>query len=430
MTCSLRSGPYTLTGERDEEGYRTYRVSFLVDADVTDGPANVMQCPGLPIPGSGWNILSDVDVFVWFRPGMKVSPHEGKDGDPATIWRVEMTASNKPIDPKKQSSANQCQSSQIEDPLLEPPKVSGSYDKYTEEALYDRNGRPILTSSHELIRGENNVWDANRACWKIEQNVATYFQASILPEALNDTVNDATIWGRPPRTVKMVAGPWERLLYGTCYFYYKRTLEFSYRKDGWDRDLLDEGTKVLHGHWSATTGEWVLDDVDDAGTPPDPDNPQHFDHYKDRNGENSRVILNGGGLPAGAVTGLDSYISIVDGHSGQAISNTSFWLPISTPVFAVIWTAGESYVTGDIVSHGGVYYVAISSSAGVLSPDQDSGAWTELPNGITDRGDYGAGETYIKGDYVRDTAATTAGSIHVEKYQASNFLILGVPLVL
>ena len=47
---------------------------------------------------------------------------------------------------------------------------------------------------------------------------------------------------------------------------------------------------------SAITNAWILDDID--GSPPDPDNPAHFDRYKDRNGENARVLLNGYGLPA------------------------------------------------------------------------------------------------------------------------------------
>ena len=47
----------------------------------------------------------------------------------------------------------------------------------------------------------------------------------------------------------------------------------------------------------ATTGTgWILDNIN--GSPPNPNNPQHFIRYKDRNGENSRVILDGYGQPA------------------------------------------------------------------------------------------------------------------------------------
>lgn len=64
---------------------------------------------------------------------------------------------------------------------------------------------------------------------------------------------------------------------------------------GFDRDLLDEGTKVLHGRW-ASTGKWTLLDIN--GVPPDPENPQHFDRFTDRNGNPARVLLDGSGRPA------------------------------------------------------------------------------------------------------------------------------------
>jgi hypothetical protein len=41
---------------------------------------------------------------------------------------------------------------------------------------------------------------------------------------------------------------------------------------------------------------WVLDAID--GEDPDPANPAHFDQFKDRHGENSKVMLNGAGTPA------------------------------------------------------------------------------------------------------------------------------------
>lgn len=41
---------------------------------------------------------------------------------------------------------------------------------------------------------------------------------------------------------------------------------------------------------------WILDNIN--GSPPNPYNPQHFIRYKDRNGECTRVILDGQGQPA------------------------------------------------------------------------------------------------------------------------------------
>jgi len=144
----------------------------------------------------------------------------------------------------------------------------------------------------------------------------------------------------------------EQLYLGRCVKYYRRRLVFDIRYrciDGvseaavgtdstgtgtslegdclggyetFDRELLDEGTKVLKGHWGrgmvrlppAQGGimfdeghGWVVDDISPSYTDQnlqivpakeaDPDNPSHFIRFKDRNNENARVILNGAGLP-------------------------------------------------------------------------------------------------------------------------------------
>lgn len=81
---------------------------------------------------------------------------------------------------------------------------------------------------------------------------------------------------------------------------------------GWDRDLLDEGTKVLNGRWSAN-GNYIV--VDIGGAAPDPDNPAHFIRFQDRNGNTGRVLLNGAGLPAEIRAGEDT-------GTGGGISDT------------------------------------------------------------------------------------------------------------
>jgi len=93
-----------------------------------------------------------------------------------------------------------------------------------------------------------------------------------------DTLNDRPLWGLEARKIKLSNVSWERLLYGTCTFYYKVTYEFDIRMDddGFDRKLIDEGTKELKP----------------GG---DPNDPRDFQVYKDGNGENTRVLLDGAG---------------------------------------------------------------------------------------------------------------------------------------
>jgi hypothetical protein len=107
--------------------------------------------------------------------------------------------------------------------------------------------------------------------------------------------------------VKLSTVSWERKLYGKCNYYYTWSLEFDINFETHDKSLLDEGTKAL-GHWDPTTKEWVTTgDLSDSavgtGTEGDvlePD-PTRFNHYKDKNGENARCILDGYGVPVTSV---------------------------------------------------------------------------------------------------------------------------------
>lgn len=60
----------------------------------------------------------------------------------------------------------------------------------------------------------------------------------------------------------------------------------------WDRDIVDQGTKVLRGSWNtANPPAWVL-----SGSP-SPLNPKHFIRFQDPFGNIGSVVLNGQGIP-------------------------------------------------------------------------------------------------------------------------------------
>ncbi len=299
MAAVIDGGPMIWSAVRDEEGHRTYKVSHLVKALVSDGPATIMQTPGLPAIGSTWifsGTLNDVDIWAFCYPTMRVSHHQGKKGEPHKWWEVTQTFSTKPL--------NRCQDTTIEDPLLEPDRLSGSFIKYTTEALLDGTGSPILNSSHEVMRGPQVEIDANRPTVRIEQNRILLQLGVVTP--MIDTTNDATLWGLSARKIKLSNFSWERLLYGVCNFYYIRIFDFDINFNTFDRVIADEGTMVLNGHHDTDEGTgtgtavggftgWQLDDI--GGTAPDATNPQHFIKYQDINGNPARILLDGAGLP-------------------------------------------------------------------------------------------------------------------------------------
>lgn len=302
MTVELATGSRHWSMSRDENGDRTYKVIHRVNCGKADGPANAIQCPGLPLPQSYWQFQDDIDVWAFCTWKADVTPVV-REGGGNVHFDVEQEFTTK-------NQTRKCTEGQVEDPLLQPPRVSGGFVKQTEEATLDRYGLPITNSAHEMVRGPLVEFDKSRNTVHIEQNVID-LELDII-SAMNDTVNDAPLWGVIARGIKITVGPWEVKFYGTCFKYYTRTFDFevNIRTDpttgsivsGWDRDLLDEGTKCLRGDWERDPlairyGEWIVVDGVTGAQPGD------FQRFKDWNGENTKVILDGAGSPIRENTG-------------------------------------------------------------------------------------------------------------------------------
>lgn len=309
MASEIERGIVDWSGTVDDEGHREYSLTWQIIAAITDGPAVVFNTPGIYLPGATWNYAGDFDFWAFCRPRMTATPRVKKDNN--RYWDLTQTFSTKPF-------GNKCQDQQIEDPLLEPQRVSGTFNKYTEEATHDRFGSPIISSSWEQIRGASVEFDKNRPSVSIEQNVAL-LGLDTFPQMV-DTLNDAPLWGLPVRAVKLSNVTWSKEYYGQCNAYYKRKLDFDIRvkRDlttgnivgDWDRDVLDEGSKALNGRWGLGGDEgysWVLENI--GGSAPNPNNPAHFKRVVDRDGNPMKVILNGAGIPLNVEAGSGSAAS-------------------------------------------------------------------------------------------------------------------------
>jgi hypothetical protein len=184
-----------------------------------------------------------------------------------------------------------CQDSTIEDPLAEPPKISGSYARYMKRVEQDRFGNAILGSNLEPYQGIEKP-DA-RPTVVIEQNLAD-LELPIYSEMVNG-LNDSPLWGVGSRCVMLTNCQWSRQVYGTCGYYFTRRLEFEIKFDGYDiTDALDKGYKILRGKWAQVDGEtaWVTNPF------LDPLDPQSYMLFKDYFGENTPVpvLLKDGAL--------------------------------------------------------------------------------------------------------------------------------------
>lgn len=301
MTSTVRGGPKVVEAERDDEGHRTYTVTHQVFQTKADtwGPASAMNASGLPAVGSYWLFTrpssgTDTDVWAFCTPYMKVkAKSEIKEGHPVHWWEIEQKFTTRPM--------SRCNTETIQNPLLEPDRVGGSWIKYQIEAKRDRFGELLKTPSHEMLKGPPVEFDANRHSVRIEQNTAN-LELSLISSMANH-VNDEPLWGLPARCIKLSEFSWERKLYGVCNFYFTRSFGFDCDSNTFDRDEPAEGTKVQAGDWrdedggtSTASDAWQLRYIN--GDIPDPSNPTHFTRYKDRNGENARTLLTATGLPA------------------------------------------------------------------------------------------------------------------------------------
>jgi len=499
-------GPMPAELERDHEGHRTYSVKYKVSSDnFDDGPANVIQFMDSEIPvGSYWNIGTDVDIWAFRLFTSKVMSRGSDVGEKTKHWMVEYTFSTK--------NPNRCNDTKVENPLLEPPRISGSYTTDREEFTEDRFGKKLVNSAWEALKGPTVEFDRSNITIKIEQNVASPYLAYELPYQMMDTVNKYPIWGFEPRHVKLSAAPFEKKYFGTCFPYYSRTLEFKMRADGFDRDILDEGTKVLHGHWGGTfrrlgtitagstavtgmvstqnlanaqvsgtgiasgttvrevtgattltlsavatasgtvfltftSSQWILDQID--GQLPDAGNPNHFDQFLDRQGNPGVVVLNGFGIPADVVQGNRgvTWYMVIDTVFGRPATDTAFFVelrgtpPGSDPDFTSppLWDGKVAWERGSLVNYLGQTYLAIRDVSRPPpleinpNPTFDDTRWLSVnPNNmgqlvndplvIYSPGDYGYTDSF--------ETKTSAGSVHVEAYQESDFLELGIPVTL
>jgi hypothetical protein len=368
----------------DEERNREYSIRYLIKGNPnTDGPATVVTTPGLPVIGTTWAFKSEVDLYATLHPDCKVVPV--LTDEPSKYWYLDLKYSTKPV--------KKCQTSQFQTPLDEPQEVGGGFTKYTEEITEDRFGEKIFNSAWEVMRGPQVEFDKNRPNVKIKQNVLS-LQYTLLCQMV-DTLNNDVLWGFSRGAVKLSSVSWAKKWYGTCYPYYERNFEFDINEEkGWDRDIVDEGTKVLKGKWNSE-GKWELtkvgvDPMTSLDIMPNPDNPQHFIRYQDRQGNTGKVVLKNG-----------------KPWDPDATDDPTYWCLLDRP-----GTPGYSCFNGTCAA-------AFALGASAVYGPYDNATFC----GLFCMPGLGSGQLAD----ARECDPKSPGQIHIEYYDESDFLLLGIP---
>lgn len=252
---SILIGPVDWNLSMDSDGHRTYEITWLVEAENVDqnnidDPSEMMRVPGLPTIGSSWSSLSWItgyDDWAFCVPDLEVSPYDVQQGEAPLYYHVKQKFSTRPL--------RRCQDRQIENPLNEPPDISGSWVAKRVAPRVDRDGLPYCYLG-ELIMGPDTEIDDNDWEVKIEFNSA--FLPLSLINSLRHSVNSAPLWGLPAGCVKFSSYSFSRRLYGRCGYYYRHSMGFQIRSSWTQYIQAKTRMKLISGGDATDPDDYVL----------------------------------------------------------------------------------------------------------------------------------------------------------------------------
>lgn len=241
------TGLLSVEFEQDEEtGHRTFTAKYKVAHDIDEGPLAIESADGLPAIGDHWEPeeLNEIDEFARRTPYAKVTYMV--EGEKTTYSLVEVHFTTKPI--------KRCQDTQIENPLLEPPKISGTFTEQTQKALFDKYWSQIRNSAGEPYT------DIEREFSYLTVDISVNVDespVSLIARKLHN-LNDAELWGLPAKCIKLSAASWETLYWGVCTKYYKLSMGFKIRPPYTIPATSTVRRKKKPGDPSSTEFEWIV----------------------------------------------------------------------------------------------------------------------------------------------------------------------------
>lgn len=201
----------------DDKIHRTYTSKYQAIADLKASPLQVAGMDPIPEYGHSYNWFGWVDVwaFVTSINAVPVSLDIDWKGEQAMKWEVTVTHSSKPTEGNQERKDN---------PLLDPPVISGSFSRFRSPRSVDAYGMSVINSARQSYQPAIEIDDAEDTL-DISYNTATINLAFRV--GFKGTVNSVPMWGMPKRCVKLDSWKWTIMAAGNGMKYIKNDFQFK-----------------------------------------------------------------------------------------------------------------------------------------------------------------------------------------------------------
>lgn len=240
LISSVTRKPGGRSSRIDALWQRTYTSQFTVETTSTlVGPLAVRSAAGIPQPGQSYsNGLAVGDPRYEFDLGafvQSVQAQEDPDGG-GVQWTV--TVEYGPYDTNALGS----------DPVAWPIRVTVAGDTFERVVYFDVSGNPIRNSAGDPFGDPITIEDARVTLQIMRNELEATFDLAV-PQTFNNTVNSVAWNGFAPGLCKMgviTKGPPQYDPTAQVYFA-EVTYPVSLNRDGWVKELLDQGYNELDG---------------------------------------------------------------------------------------------------------------------------------------------------------------------------------------
>ncbi len=231
-TATRKSTSLRWTRDWHREYTSIYQV---ITDDLDDGPITAANATGIPAYGSSYSWGNDVDSWAY---AIEANMSLVSEKDTRRVWHVTISHSTQP--------RTRCADVERQNPIDEPPVISGSFVQFTKPAEKDKDDKALLNVVDEPFVPAIEVNDS-RDSLIIEVNTVNIN----LEQRANarSRVNKETIWGLSSRKVLLKQWSWNVMHYGVCNPFVRHRYEFEINYEKWNHKVLNAGYRISNPFW-------------------------------------------------------------------------------------------------------------------------------------------------------------------------------------